>query len=46
MQTLKIPRLKTLAVGTKEIARRLYIMRDFNAARNFYTTISQFKNEQ
>ena len=43
MQTLKIPGLKTLAVGTKEIASRLDIMRDFIAGRNFYTTISQFK---
>ena len=28
MQTLKMPRLETLAVGTKEIASSLGIMRD------------------
>ena len=43
MQTLKMPGLETLAVGTKEIASSLGIMRDFIAGRNFYTTTIQFK---
>ena len=48
MQTLKMPGVETLTVGTKEITSRLDIMRDFIAGPNFYTAIIQFKmdNEQ
>ena len=40
-----MPGLETLAVGTKEIASSLGIMRDFITGRNFYTTINKGKTK-